>query len=115
MILIYAFSNQWGTNISRRTLLELQKLISPFRQGEMSRSDRGVLTSKNKLDIKFQLIHSYPQEFFIKYIQGNQYDFIIGLGDHPSDKIRIETQTKKDLKPIKGFTFSFGLNIPLSW
>lgn len=34
-------------------------------------------------------------------------DFSFGYG--------IETQTKKDLKPIKGFTFSFGLNIPLSW
>lgn len=27
----------------------------------------------------------------------------------------IETNTKKNLKPIKGFTFSFGLNIPLTW
>lgn len=34
-------------------------------------------------------------------------DFSFGYG--------IETQTKKDLKPIKGFTFSFGLNIPLNW
>lgn len=34
-------------------------------------------------------------------------DFTFGYG--------IETNTKKDLKPIEGFTFSFGLNIPLKW
>lgn len=87
MILIYAFSNQWATNISRRTLLELQKIIkSP--------------------DIKFQLIRSYPQEFYKKYIQGNQYDLIIGLGDSPCDKIRIETQTKNSYnnRPIYPFS-----------
>lgn len=33
-------------------------------------------------------------------------DFSFGYG--------IETNTKSDLKPIKGFTFSFGLNIPLN-
>lgn len=97
MILIYAFSNQWGTNISHRTLLELQKITkSP--------------------DIKFQLIRSYPQEFFRKYIQGNQYDLIIGLGDSPSDKIRIETQAKNayNNQPIYPFSPIFiDLNIPL--
>lgn len=34
-------------------------------------------------------------------------DFTLGYG--------IETNTKESLKPIKGFTFSFGLNIPLTW
>jgi hypothetical protein len=86
-ILIYAFTNQWGTNISHRTLLELQKII------------------KN-LDIKFQLIRSYPQEFFRKYIQGNQYDLIIGLGDNPCDKIRIETQAKNSYNDKSIYPFS---------
>ncbi len=96
-ILIYAFSNQWGTNISHRTLLELQNLI------------------KNP-DIKFQLIRSYPQEFFRKYIQGNKYDLIIGLGDSPSDKIKIETQTKNSYNDKSIYPFSpilIDLSIPL--
>ena len=42
MILIYAFSNQWGTNISRRTLLELQKIISPVFYPSLSREGKGV-------------------------------------------------------------------------
>lgn len=99
MILIYAFSNQWGTNISRRTLLELQKIIKDP-------------------DIKFQLIRSYPQEFFKKYIQGNQYDLIIGLGDTYSDfsKIRIETQAKNAYNDKSIYPFSpilIDLSIPL--
>lgn len=96
-ILIYAFSNQWGTNISRLTLLELEKTI-------------------NNPDIKFQLIRSYPQEFFRKYIQGNQYDLIIGLGDHPSDKIRIETQTKNSYNDKSIYPFSsifLDLSLPI--
>jgi len=96
MILIYAFSNPWGTNISHQTLLELQKII------------------KNP-EIKFQLIRSYPQEFFRKYIQGNQYDLIIGLGDSPSDKIRIETQTKNSYNDKSIYPFSpilIDLNLP---
>jgi pyrrolidone-carboxylate peptidase len=96
-ILIYAFGNQWGTNISRLTLLELQDKI------------------KNS-NIKFQLIRSYPQEFFQKYIQGNQYDLIIGLGDCPSNKIKIETQAKNSYndKPIYPFSpILIDLNIPL--
>lgn len=97
MILIYAFSNQWGTNISRRTLLELQKIVKIP-------------------DIKFQLIRSYPQEFFRKYIQGNQYNLIIGLGDCPSDKIRIETQAKNAYNDKSIYPFSpilIDLSIPL--
>jgi len=97
MILIYAFSNQWGTNISRRTLLELQNIIKIS-------------------DIKFRLIRSYPQEFFRKYIQGNKYDLIIGLGDSPSDKIRIETQTKNSYNDKSIYPFSpilIDISIPL--
>jgi len=86
-ILIYAFTNQWGTNVSHRTLLELQKII------------------KN-IDIKFQLIRSYPQEFFRKYIQGNLYNLIIGLGDNPYDKIRIETQAKNSYNDKSIYPFS---------
>lgn len=33
-------------------------------------------------------------------------DFSLGYG--------FEIETKKDLKPIKGFTFSFGINVPLN-
>ncbi len=87
MILIYAFPNQWGTNISRRTLLELQKIIKGS-------------------DFKFQLIRSYPKEFFRKYIQGNQYNLIIGLGDCPSEKIRIETQAKNAYNDKSIYPFS---------
>ena len=96
MILIYAFSDPWGTNISHRTLLELQKIIKTP-------------------DIKFQLIRSYPQEFFRKYIQGNQYDLIIGLGDSPCEKIRIETQTKNSYNDKSIYPFSpilIDLNLP---
>ena len=90
-ILVYAFSNQWGTNISHRTLLELQKIlknnISPF---------------------EFRLIYFDPKSFFQKYIARNQYDLIIGLGDMYTDfsKIRIETQAKNayNNQPIYPFS-----------
>lgn len=96
MILIYAFSNPWGTNISRRTLSELQKIMSPFHQGEMSQSDRGVLSSKNNSNIDFQIVHFQPKAFFQKYIINSSYNLIIGLGDlyGNSSKIHIETQAK---------------------
>lgn len=76
MILIYAFSNQWGTNISHRVLLELQKII------------------KNP-SIDYQLIRFHPRSFFDKYIKRNNYDLVIGLGDFWGDinRIRIETQS----------------------
>lgn len=99
MILIYAFSNQWGTNISHRTLLELQKLITTP-------------------DIKFQLIHFHPRAFFEKHINHIIYDLIIGLGDQYIDfsKIRIETQTKNvyNNQPIYPFSpILLDLSIPL--
>ena len=75
MILIYAFSNQWGTNISHRVLLELQKILPP--------------------SIDYQLIRFHPRSFFEKYIKRNNYDLIIGLGDFWGNinRIRIETQS----------------------
>lgn len=86
MILIYAFSNQWGTNISHRVLLELQKIISPVSYPSLSREGKGV---------GFQLIRFHPRSFFDKYIKRNNYDLIIGLGDFWGDinRIRIETQS----------------------
>ncbi|MFA6007269.1 MAG: hypothetical protein WC784_01310 [Candidatus Shapirobacteria bacterium] len=75
MILIYAFSNQWGTNISRRTLSELQRYLP------------------QSLGINYQVIFGHPRTFTKKYIQNDIYDLIIGLGDFYGDgeKIRIET------------------------
>lgn len=80
MILIYAFSNQWGTNISRRVYLELEKDLFPLIQG----------------GIKGGLIRFHPKSFFEKYIKNNSYRLIIGLGDYYGDisKIRIETQAR---------------------
>lgn len=76
-VLIYAFSNPWGTNISRRVLSELQKIIP-----------------SNNID--FQIVHFHPKAFFQKYILNSQYNLIIGLGDlyGNSSKIHIETQAK---------------------
>jgi pyrrolidone-carboxylate peptidase len=78
MILIYAFSNRWGTNISRRTLIELQKVL------------------KCQEEINYQVIFFHPRTFFNKYIKNTQYSLIIGLGDFwgEGNKIRIETAAK---------------------
>jgi len=75
MILIYAFTNQWGTNISRRTLLDLQKLLP------------------KSSSIEYQLIYFHPKTFFQKHLKNSQYDLIIGLGDFYGNisKIRLET------------------------
>lgn len=75
MILIYAFSNQWGTNTSRRTLSELQQYLP------------------QSLGINYQIIFGHPRSFVNKYIRNDVYDLIIGLGDFYGDeeKIRIET------------------------
>jgi hypothetical protein len=107
MILIYAFSNQWGTNISRRTLLELQKALTPVlsKKGEWGKID-------------FQLIHFHPRQFFEKYINHKTYDLIIGLGDQYGDfsKIRIETQAKNAFGNDSIYPFSpilLDLSIPL--
>ncbi|MBI2464576.1 hypothetical protein HYV64_00380 [Candidatus Shapirobacteria bacterium] len=75
-ILIYAFSNQWATNISRRVLSELQNNLKSS-------------------DITFLPIHYHPKSFFKKHIEFNNYSLIIGLGDFfgKTDKIRLETIT----------------------
>lgn len=109
MILIYAFSNQWGTNISRRTLLELQKIISPVFYPSLSREGKGV---------GFELIRFHPRQFFQKYIVRNQYDLIIGLGDLYGNfsKIRIETQARNAFNNESIYSFSpilIDLSIPL--
>ena len=79
MILLYAFSNQWATNISRRVYTELQKILPPCQGG-----------------IKGGLIRFHPKDFFQKYIRNNKYDLIIGLGDYYGNisKIKIETQAR---------------------
>ena len=83
MILIYAFSNQWGTNISHRVLLELQKNLNPVlsKKGEWGKID-------------YQLIRFHPLSFFEKYIKRNNYDLIIGLGDFWGDINRIKMETQ---------------------
>jgi len=99
VILIYAFSNHWGTNISHRTLLELKKLI-------------------NYPDINFQLIYFHPKQFFRKYIEHNPYSLIIGLGDGSkfAHKIHIETQAKNAYNDDTIYPFSpifLDLNLPV--
>jgi len=99
MILIYAFSNQWGTNVSRRTISDLQKYLP------------------QSLGINYQVIFGHPRSFANKYIKNNVYDLIIGLGDYFGDgeKIRIETVARNvygkesiyPLAPIK-----IELNLP---
>jgi len=110
MILIYAFSNRWSTNISRLVLSELQKAI------------------KNS-DILFLPVNSYPQEFFRKHIQGclpcqgevaegrRGLSLIIGLGDGSkfANKIHIETQAKNAYNDKEIYPFSpifLDLNLP---
>lgn len=100
MILIYAFSNHWGTNVSHQTLIEFQNIVGA-----------------SLADARFELIRGYPQEFFRKYIEYNNYSLIIGLGDGSkfSDKIKIETQAKNayDDKEIYPFSPIFiDLNLP---
>jgi len=101
MILIYAFSNQWGTNISRRTLLELQKILKDNKvslfKGNVPKGQR-----------VYSLIHFHPRQFFEKYIARNQYDLLIGLGDQYTDfsKIRIETQAKNAFNNQPIYPFS---------
>lgn len=75
MILIYAFSNQWGTNVSRRTYSELQRYLP------------------QSLGINYQVVFGHPKVFANKYIRNDEYSLIIGLGDYFGDgeKIRIET------------------------
>ncbi len=96
--LIYAFSNHWGTNVSRRTLSELQKLLP----------EEGIT---------FLPVFFFPQNFFHKYIENNRYDLIIGLGDglRNLSKIKIETQAKNAYNDKEIYPFSpilLDLNMP---
>lgn len=78
MILTYAFSNQWGTNISRRVLSELQKQFVG-----------APLAGAQKVD--FLPVFFHPKHFFNKYIksfcppalsrEGDRGRVLIGLGD----------------------------------
>lgn len=78
MILIYAFSNQWGTNISRRTLSDLEAYLGKSQK------------------VAYQVIFGHPRTFINKYIRNDVYDLIVGLGDFygEGNKIRIETVAK---------------------
>lgn len=111
--LIYAFSNHWGTNISRRTLSELQKIIPDE-------------------SITFLPVFFFPQNFFEKHIKsfcspscqrggqgeiGQSGDLIIGLGDglRNLSKIKIETQAKNAYNDKEIYPFSpilLDLNMP---
>lgn len=109
MILIYAFSNHWGTNISRRTLSELQKIIENCpSQGKCPEGTKGFV---------FLPVFFFPQNFFHKYIENNRYDLIIGLGDglRNLSKIKIETQAKNAYNDKEIYPFSpilLDLNMP---
>jgi pyrrolidone-carboxylate peptidase len=96
--LIYAFSNRWSTNISARTLLDLQQ-------------------RSNYPNTIFQKIHGHPKSFFQKHILNKQYDCIIGLGDFFGNlqKIRLETLAKNlyGNRPIStNASFILPLNTP---
>lgn len=97
MVLIYAFSNQWGTNISHRTLLELQKILHQ--------------------NIEFRFVRFDLKSFFHKYILNSHYQLIIGLGDGPRyiSKISLETQAKNSYNQQSIHPFSpilLDLNLP---
>jgi pyrrolidone-carboxylate peptidase len=100
MILFYAFSNQWGTNVSRRVLLEIQKLLPQ---------------SNNLI---FRSINFHPKSFYQKYIYRSHYDLIVGLGDYFGEisKIRIETKAfnKYGNENIDSFTpVSLEISMPV--
>jgi len=102
MILVYAFSNQWGTNVSRLTAVALAKEVR-------------VDVNKN-IDIK--IINGHPKPFFEKHIKNNHYDLIIGLGDGSKfiNKIKIETQAKNNYlnKTIVPYSpISLELSLPI--
>jgi len=103
VVLIYAFSNRWGTNISRRTLLALEQRLSP------SLPARRTGGSKEGIGVDFIPIYSHPASFFRSHIQNKclpcqgevpagqrGLTLIIGLGDGSKfiSKIKIETQAK---------------------
>lgn len=97
MILVYAFSNQWGTNISRRVLSELELILG-------------------KNNINYQIVYFSPQRFFDKNINGSNYDLIVGLGDFNGDifKIRMETVAhnrfgEKTINPLSPYVLELSM------
>ncbi|MFA7301486.1 MAG: hypothetical protein WC069_04205 [Candidatus Shapirobacteria bacterium] len=97
MILVYAFSNQWGTNISRRVLAELEKILG-------------------KDNINYQIVYFSPQRFFDKNIKGSNYDLIVGLGDFSGNiyKIRMETIAhnrfgEKSINPLSPYCLELSM------
>jgi len=97
MILIYAFANNWGTNISRRVLRELELLLG-------------------KDNINYQIVYFSPQRFFDKNINGSNYDLIVGLGDFNGDiyKIRMETVAhnrfgEKSINPLSPYCLELSM------
>lgn len=123
MILIYAFSNRWGTNISHRVLLELQKFFLhplPCQGRRSALEEKGIggrVLNKLRGDFVFELIHSYPHDFFHRHIEHKNYSLIVGLGDGPknSQKIHLETQAKNVYLNKEIYPFSpilLDLNLP---
>lgn len=111
MVLIYAFSNHWGTNISRRTLLALEQRLSP------SLPARRTGGSKEGVGVDFIPVYSHPASFFRSHIEHKNYSLIIGLGDGSKfiSKIKIETQAKNSYldQPIYPFSpILLDLNLP---
>lgn len=97
MILVYAFSNQWGTNISRRVITELEKILG-------------------KDGINYQIVYFSPERFFNKNILGSSYDLIVGLGDFGGNifKIRMETVAhnrfgEKSINPLSPYCMELSM------
>jgi len=96
VVLIYAFANRWGTNISARVLMELIDIYQ---------SHPGLV---------FQKIYGHPRAFFNKHIWSSSYSLIIGLGDYygPLTQIKIETQAKNQYGNVPIYPLS-PISLPL--
>jgi len=97
MILVYAFANQWGTNISRRVLAELEKILG-------------------KNNINYQIVYFSPERFFNKNINGSNYNLMVGLGDFNGNifKIRMETVAhnrfgEKSINPLSPYCLELSM------
>ena len=87
MVLVYAFSNRWGTNAARRVLNEWEKI-------------------SQRVNWEFRPVYFYPQEFFRKQIEGRKPVLIVGLGDGLGERVRIETRAKNSYneRPIEALS-----------
>lgn len=94
MILCYAFSNQWSTNISRRVLSELEIKVGA--------------TLATAHQIHFLPVIRWPRPFFKKYIEHSNYSLIIGLGNGTkfTHKIHVETQARNAFYDQSIYPFS---------